>query len=194
MAALFNFTFATRVQPSWRMACNRMKCRARPTASGPAHSPLAASTAAPSASVRPFGDRDSAKTPHSKHATPPTTPHDGGRTPCSSQPVSTTTTTQLSRASSQKLPLRSLALSPSLPPSPVPPNCLPACLPAFPPSSCGISPLCPKVVSFIKTPSSLARSLARPLPLSPLRSRCQWGGRKRGGRGTDINVAYWDKE
>ena len=33
-----------------------------------------------------------------------------GRTPCG-QPVSTTTTTQLSRASSQKLPLRPLALS-----------------------------------------------------------------------------------
>ena len=142
------------------MARNRMKCRARPTASGPAHSPLAASTAvrfrAPIRRSR-FGKNATFKARHSSdHASRRRT---DGRPAANRSPQRQRRNSQGHRRKNSR-PARSLARSFPFPvPSPVPPNCLPACPPAFPPSSCGISPLCPKVVSFIKTPSSLARSL-----------------------------------
>ena len=121
-AALFNFTFTTRAQP----ACIRMKCRARPQA-GPrtlpwprppprrplpcAHSAIAIRQKRHIQSTPLLRPRLATTT----DALQPTGPHNDNET------------TQLSRASSQKLPLRSPASSFPFPPPLFP---LTACLPA----------------------------------------------------------------
>ena len=115
----------------------------------------------------------------------PTTPHDGGRTPCG-QPVSTTTTTQLSRASSQKLPLRSLARSLALSPSLFPPLFpLTACLPARPRSRhqvAGFLRFVQKWCHSLKPPPpSHAPSLGPSRPPLPVLVASGVGGKEEGG-------------